>query len=78
MNIFRIVVAICVCLMITLGAVFSTSMFSNIDSEAGIEVAGDAYASHGQVTSWIYVIAFLLILLTIYASFVLAKEQAQA
>ena len=61
-RIFKAIVVIGLCLLITLGAVFSEAIFRSVYTEGGELHEGVTLEAYYQVYAWIYVIAAFLII----------------
>lgn len=78
MKIFDAILLIGIIIMITLGAVFSESMFRNVSLEAGNGTSineTSTITSYGTTYAWIYVIAILLIIAALIIAFKLLQGE---
>lgn len=78
MKIFNVVVLVCICALVTLGTVFSGSMFQSLSIE-GIQTVAEQNVSVQQylvVHAWVYIIAILLLIAVIVVALKLFRESA--
>lgn len=69
MKIFPVMILAGLCLLITFGAIFSAAMFQSASVESGDFHEAETITSHSMVSSWIYIIAVLLIIAVIIMAF---------
>lgn len=78
MKIFNVVVLVCICALVTLGTVFSGSMFQALSIEGGQTVAEQnvSVQQYLVVHAWVYIIAILLLIAVIVVALKLFRESA--
>jgi Ca2+/Na+ antiporter len=78
MKIFRVVVLVCICALVTLGTVFSGSMFQALSIEGSQTVAEQnvSVQQYLVVHAWVYIIAILLLIAVIVVALKLFRESA--
>jgi len=76
MKIFNAVVLICICALVTLGTVFSGSMFQSLSIEGNQTIAQQEVSvqEYLVVHAWVYIIALLLLIATIVVALKLFRE----
>lgn len=78
MKIFNAVVLVCICALVTLGTVFSGSMFQSLSIEGNQTVAQQniSVQQYLVVHAWVYIIALLLLIAVIVVALKLFRESA--
>jgi Ca2+/Na+ antiporter len=78
MKIFNVVVLVCICALVTLGTVFSGSMFQSLSIEGSQTVAEQnvSVQQYLVVHAWVYIIAILLLIAVIVVALKLFRESA--